>query len=61
MFTDELLLFSSQLPASGYKDKSSVFQMLLLLVVKSLVESSVVSDSIARGLACLCRKLSRMS
>lgn len=52
---------SAQLPASGYSDISSDFQMLQLFVVKSFVESSVVSDSMARGLAWRCKKLSRIS
>jgi len=41
---------SSQIEASGYMERSSVFQMLQVLVAQSFVESSIVSAWIANGL-----------
>ena len=41
--------------ASGYKLRSSVYHMFLVLVVKSLACKSVVSENLAIGLACLYR------
>lgn len=54
-------LLAPLLLASGKRASSSVFQMLMLLVVKSLVTSSVASACRAKELACLYKKLSRIS